>query len=133
MGRLIPMGAGRWKRCLLSVFAPGKQGEGAQVPIAHPGPGTQRLAGSQAARPPQQTFLVCFPNAKHSENALNTNAGPVGDGSDYSRAQGGAAPRKALLEHTLQTTQDPGTTASTVRFALTPHCPCKSHAAWLGW
>lgn len=39
------------------------------------------------------------------------------------RAQGGAGPRMALLENTLQTEREPQTT-STARFALTPGCPC---------
>lgn len=68
---------------------PGKRGSGPQnaAQARH-----QRLAGSQAVCPLQQTFLVCLPNAKHSENALNTNACLVGDGSDYTQGTGGSSP-----------------------------------------
>lgn len=52
----------------------------------------QSLAGSHAVCPPQQTFLVCLPNAKHSENAPNTNACLVGDGSDYTQGTGESSP-----------------------------------------
>lgn len=52
----------------------------------------QHLAGSEAVCPPQQTFLVSLPNAKHSENAPNTNACLVGDGSDYTQGTGGSSP-----------------------------------------
>jgi len=66
----------------------------------------QRLAGSHAVCPPQQTFLVCLPNAKHSENASNTNAGFVGDGSDYTPGTGGSSPMAGFAgEHPADRTR----------------------------
>lgn len=81
-----------------SLFALGKlwgshrevPGDGTEVSKAQPGLGTGVSVGSHAA--PQQTFLVWLPNAKHSENAPNTNACLVRDGSDYTQGTGGSRP-----------------------------------------
>ncbi|KAM9625236.1 uncharacterized protein ACIBXB_018809 [Morphnus guianensis] len=57
--------------------------------------GTPIPVGSRSGKV-SQTFLVSLPNAKHSENAPNTNACLVGDGSDYTQGTGGSSPMQGF-------------------------------------